>query len=75
MNALMTQTTAILMLNVRTLLAASIVNAGMDIVDMVLIVKVDFIQHHYNRIGYFYYLTLIIYVSSRQCQILFDFCM
>ena len=38
MNALMMQTIAMLMLNVQTLLEASVVNARMDTVEMVLIV-------------------------------------
>jgi hypothetical protein len=39
MNAVMVQTIVMLMLNVQTALVASVVNAGMDTVEMVLIVK------------------------------------
>ena len=40
MNAVMAQTIVIPMLNVRTILEASVVNARMDTVEMVWIVKV-----------------------------------
>ena len=40
MNALMVQTIVMLMLNVQTILVASVVNAIMDIVEMVFIAKV-----------------------------------
>ena len=40
MNAMMVQTIAMLMLNVQTILVASVVNARMDTVEMVFIVKV-----------------------------------
>jgi hypothetical protein len=39
MNAVMVQTIAMLMLNVQTILVASVVNAKLDIVEMVLTVK------------------------------------